>query len=505
MQQKALVAGSAGAASGLAVRSRSTALAWVLGLAGAVACAVTLALTIALGLFSLQAIVFVIFIMTGLLGALVASREPGNSVGWLMCAGALAAIMLALPLDYAYTALVVEHGSWPLGGLALWLATWGWAPIVGMFFSMLTVRFPDGKVPRPWRFVDWLAIAGTALFALSIALAPASVLSVFLFLGPGLPAHLIAGLVRNPLTESASVDLLAQVRTAGLVVIVLAGVAAVASFVGRFRHARGEQRLQLKWFAYSGVLVGAALVFGAVATIFLKWQVGDANLPLDFVAFSLPLAVGIAILRYRLYDIDVIINRTLVYATLTAILGGVYVAGIEFLQRLFIFYTGQKSDTAIVITVFAVASLFTPVQKWVEGLVERRLGGRGPVERLEALTASVEAVTRVIDPHQVARRLVDDAVAAFEAVGGALYLDGYDSAQPFHKCGELGAAGHALEVAVRHAERNLGRLLLGHRRGHMPYSEHDRAVIQKSADALGEALAVGHELGHVHPAKPASM
>jgi hypothetical protein len=483
-----LIAQNAGMAAVSGERSRSSALAWALGLGGALACTFTLGLTIALGLFSPQAVVFLIFIASGLLGAIVASREPSNSVGWLMCAGSLAGVMLALPLDYGYLALVVEHGSWPLGGTALWLEAWGWSPLIGMFFSMITLRFPDGRVPPRWRIVDWLAVAGTVVFALSLALAPPSVLSGFQFLSSAQAFQLLAPHIHNPLDLSLPVDLLGQVRLIGLVMILLAGVGSVASVVGRFRRSTGVERLQLKWFAYSGVLVGVGFVYLLVALVFLKQSYGDANLPLDAAAFSLPIAIGIAILRYHLYDIDLIINRTLVYAILTAILGGVYVAGIEFTQRLFVFYTGQRSDTAIVIMVFAVATLFTPVQKWAEGAVERRLGGRSPAERLEMLASSVEEIIRVIDPHRIARWLVDESVRSFEADGGELYLEAHHSTEPFHVAGHI-TGRPALEVAVRHGHERLGRLLLGHRRKSF-YSERDRAAIQRSADVLGEALTV---------------
>ena len=101
--------------------SRLRTLAWALGLGGAIACALLVGWTVALGLFSPHALTYLTFIAAGLLGALIASREPRNGVGWLMCAASMAAILLYLPLDYGSTALVVEHGSWPLGGVALWL------------------------------------------------------------------------------------------------------------------------------------------------------------------------------------------------------------------------------------------------------------------------------------------------------------------------------------------------------------------------------------------------
>jgi hypothetical protein len=498
-----MVAGSAGMAAVSESGPRSIAPAWVLGVVGALACAAGAAMAIAFGAPPSFLFVYLVGVLMGLLGALIASRDSHNSIGWLMIATSLATCFLHLPARYGYEALVIQNGAWPFGSLAVWFGAWGWVPVLGLSLPLIAVRFPDGKVPHRWRAVDWLAIAGTILFSASIALQPPAILIQFLAI-PGTAVDLLSSRVQNPLGFSVASHLLIPIQGAGLSLIVLGYVGAAGSVAARFRHARGEERLQLKWFAYAGALVAVCLVYGAVAWNFFGQPLYLALTPVMAAYLTVPVAIGIAVLRYRLYDIDLIINRTLVYASLTAILGGVYVAGIEFLQRLFIYYTGQKSETAIIVTVFAVATLFTPAQKWVERLVEQRLGGRGPAEKLEALTASVEAVTRVIDPHQVARRLVDDAVAAFQAVGGSLYLDSYDHSQPFHSNGQLGAE-HALEVAVRHAERNLGKLLLGHRRGHVPYSEHDRAVIQRSAEALGEALAVGHEFGHVHQPKPASM
>ena len=498
-----MVAGSAEVAAVSDETSRSSALAWALGLIGALACVGGAGVSVAFGAPPSFLLDYLVGILMGLLGALIASREPRNSIGWLMCATSSGTSLLHLPVGYGYAALVIEHGAWPLGSVAVWLGAWSWVPGLGLSLPLIALRFPNGKVPHRWRAVDWLAVTGTGLFVLGVVLERPGMLLDFLPI-PSAKVALLSAHFHDPLGISLPGGLIGPVFGAGISLIVLAYIASAASLAARFRRARGEERLQLKWFAYSGVLIAVTFAYGGVAWNFFGQPLYLALTPVEFAYLTLPVAIGIAILRYRLYDIEVIINRTLVYATITAILGGVYVAGIDLTQRLFVLYIGTKSDASLVITAFVVATLFTPVQKWVEGVSERRLGGRGPAEKLEALTASVEAVTRVIDPHLVARRLVEDAVAAFDAVGGALYLDGYDHSRPFHTSGQIGAE-HSIEVAVRHAERNLGMLLLGHRRGHMPYSEHDRAVIQRSADALGEALGVGRELGHVHQRKPVSM
>jgi two-component system, NarL family, sensor kinase len=476
-------------------RRKLQASAWTLGVSGALACAATLGATVGLGLFSPQSLVCLIFITTGLLGALVASHAPGNSVGWLMCVASLAAVLLFLPLDYGYTALVVEHGSWPLGGVVLWLAAWAWAPLAGMFFSVITIRFPDGKVPPGWRATDWLAIAGTTFFALSLALAPSDVLLGFLPLSQGRPLFLLSSMMQNPTGIWLPADLLGQMRTVGLALVGLSGAVAVASLVGRFRHARGEERLQLKWFAYSCVLVALGIVYVPVASIFLRQPYGDANLPLDVAAFTLPIAIAIAILRYRMYDIDLISNRTLVYVSLTAILGAIYVAVITFLQRLFISLSGQKSDAAYVLTAFLVVGASSPVKDWLQRKVDRRLGGVTAAAALEKFSADVDAVVSVLDVHRVACQLVDQAVVALNARGAALYLDPRETTNPLYSRGHLNGEP-VLEVPLRHEGTQFGRLALGGRRGDITYTKHDRDALQRSADSVGEALALAAHFGH---------
>ena len=452
-----------------------------------------LGLTVALGVFTPHALFYLTFIAAGLLGALVASREPRNSIGWIMCAASLAAIWLYLPFDYGYAARVVEHDAWPLGGLALWLAAWAWAPVLGLFLPPITVRFPDGARPARWRAVDWLAIAGTATTIVGIGLAPPDVLLPLLPLDPA-RHQVTASSISSPLGHPLPHGLATTVIAVGLGLFFLAYVASVASVVDRFRHARGNERLQLKWFAYAPVLIAVTPVYGALALVIGVVPANDIEVVGHLSLFALPLAIGIAILRYHLYDIDLIINRTLVYGGLTAILAAVYAAAVTLLNRLFISVSGQKSDAAYVLTAFAVVVASSPVKDWLQREVDRRISHRSPSAVLDRFNADVESVVSVIDVHRVARRLLDEAVAAFDARGAALYLSSSHGPTPAYARGHInGKSG--MEVALRYEDQHLGRLVLGSRRGDLSYTEHDRAALQRSADWVGEALALAEHLG----------
>lgn len=464
-------------------------LAWILGLTGAVLCAATIVATVAVGFNDQPVSLFLGYtfgILMGLLGALIASRHPRNGVGWLMCLTSIATSLVNLPTDYAYAALVIEKGTWPLGSQVLWFSSWSAIPILSLWLPLILARFPDGTIRPRWRFVDWLAIVGTVTFVLSVALAPADIGLVT----PRVAAQLLPH-AHSPLWFSPSNDILAYAWMAGLFSVVVTYVAAAAAVAARFRDAHGDERIQLKWFVYACVVLALTCVYAAVAWWFGA-LLGDALIPFTFAVISLPLAIGIAILRYRLFDIDLIINRTVVYLGLTAILGALYTALITFLNRFFISASGQKSDAAYVLTAFAVVAAFGPVKDALQRRVDRRLGGVRASAALDRFSHDVDAVVSVLDVHRVACSLVDQAVVAFDAHGAALYLESIDAV---YSRGNLNGNG-SLEVPLRHDGRQLGRLVLAERRGHVTFSNRDREALQRSADTVGEALALATRLGH---------
>jgi len=289
-------------------------------------------------------------------GALVASRRPGHAIGWLFCSGALAWILGELALEYAVYALITAPGALPAGAWATWFGEWargtGWFLIV----SFLLLLFPNGRLPSPrCRPVLWGAVGFVALFTLGSWLSPLS-------------NDLRLAFVRNPLGLALGLGvLLTEVVYLTFPLLILASGAAAIS---RFRASRGDERQQLKWFAYAvGVMV---VLFVSWFSLALAGIVTPDSLLWTVPLLGLPVAVGIAILRHRLYDIDAVINKTLVYGALSASLVLVYFGAVVVLQRALAFLTGEGSQLAVVASTLAIAALFNPVRKSVQVFVDRR-------------------------------------------------------------------------------------------------------------------------------------
>ena len=295
-------------------------------------------------------------------GAVVGSRRPENPIGWLFCAiGVFAAIVL-LSSEYAAYALLAQPDSLP-GALAMvWIRAWVWVPYVGLFVLLFLV-FPEGW-PQS-RALRWFASLVLFVIAYGTPLAAFS---------PG-PIDAIGGAVENPLGMEAlrGVGTNSAVGPVESILYVL-GIVAAASLFGRMRRARGVERQQLKWFTYATVIlvVGAVLDFTVSEATGLSW-LGEMGFVLTMVGLAgLPMAIGIAVLRYRLYNIDRIINRTLVYGAVTAMLLAVYVADIVLLQRIFVLLTGERSTLAVVASTLLIAALFTPLRRRIQSFIDRR-------------------------------------------------------------------------------------------------------------------------------------
>jgi len=329
------------------------------------------------------------FLAFPLVGALIASRRPHNPIGWICLAVGLLFMLLGVT-DFYSRYGVASPGSVPFPVAIYSLSEWLWVPTVGLLGTYLLLLFPDGRLPsRRWRPLAWLS--GVVIVLLSAAI----------FLDPG-PLQGLKGGVRNPfgLEEHPWVE---DVFIIVFPLLTLCILASALSLVLRYRRYRGEERQQIKWIAFAASLLAFLFMVGVGASLLAAGTTGGAE-PLwlkvlqNAAAVSyvgVPVAVGFAVLRYRLYDIDVVINRTLVYGSLTAILVLLYVGEVVSLQYAFRALTGQESQLAIVASTLVIAALFNPLRKRVQAFVDRRFYRRkyDAAKTLEAFSAKLRDET----------------------------------------------------------------------------------------------------------------
>jgi hypothetical protein len=290
-------------------------------------------------------------------GALVASRRPGNSVGWLFCGVGIAAGVGFASQFYADYALVAERGSVSGGSAALWLTKWT-IVLVLTALTLFALVFPEGRLlSRRWRPAVWLALGGGTALALGFALDPGE-----------LDDRNYPG-IANPLGVPGANAVLEAVTTVGTGLALLTLVLAVASVILRFRRSSGVERQQLKWVVYAGTVSATAFLVTLPLTASPWDDIGFVVAFLSLVA--VPVSAGVAILRYRLYDIDVVVNRTLVYGAVTALLAGSYLGLVLLLQLVFRPLT-EENSLAVALSTLAVAALFRPARNRVQALVDRR-------------------------------------------------------------------------------------------------------------------------------------
>jgi hypothetical protein len=293
-----------------------------------------------------------------LVGALVASRRPDNPMGWILAGGSCAFMAGIAAGEYALNAVVVAPGTLPAAAFFAWLSEWmtvaGIAPLLTFTFLL----FPDGRPPSPrWR---WLVHAFVALAVVGLGA---------LMLKPG-PLQSVSGALDNPFGIERA-GFLRAVDQASLPMFIVLIVACVASLFVRYRHAGAETRLQIRWLGYAGLMLPVVLGMWVLEDLGMTPPRPVADIFAVLAFWGLPAAIGIAILRYRLYDIDVVINRTLVYGLLTAILAASYL-GIVAVTQLILQPLTPQSDLSIVISTLAVAALFRPLRARLQTFIDRR-------------------------------------------------------------------------------------------------------------------------------------
>jgi hypothetical protein len=307
-----------------------------------------------------ELLIFFSFLAFPMVGALVASRHPKNPVGWICLTVGLFWTLIFLGDS------IPGSGPYPVTIAALTQAIW--IPPVGLLGIYLILLFPDGKLPsRRWRPLAWLSGMVMVLASLGITFSP----------GP-LEGH--PG-VSNPLGLEGAPPWVFTAGIAILLLLPLCMIASALSLVLRYRRSWGEEREQIKWIAFAASVVGLLYLITMVSSFTFSGPWGAAGTPLwlgllqqvSLVSFTaVPIAVGFAVLKYRLYDIDLLINRTLVYGSLSATLVVLYFGGIVVLQGVFVALTGEKSTLAVVASTLLIAALFNPLRRGIQGFIDRR-------------------------------------------------------------------------------------------------------------------------------------
>jgi hypothetical protein len=400
------------------------------------------------------------------IGARIAARYPQNAVGWLMLAAGLGFGILAVTQELVIASL---RGPSQVQTAEITLR---FVRVSAYFTSLaagLTILlFPDGRLPSPrWLLVLVMLVATTALGMATAALAP-------------LPS--LAGSA-NPFFDLESAYLKVQVYVVARYGAPLALAACAGALLARLRHAGSIERQQLKWVAAGG---GLAALTNLVANALPVVEIFQVVQLLSLLA--IPVAVGIAMTRYHLYNIDVILNRTLVYVIVSGFLAGLTAALIGTIQSTFIAVTGQRSDAAIVITTLILVGVFSPLREVVQRAVDSRFkrAAKG-LTGLRPFAAEVRQFAGIADSERLVMRLLSESVATFDAAGGAAELRAPNGSFSERTIRDWDGDS-SVTTTITDGRGAVARIRLGPRASGGPYSEHELAQLRDAADAVAEVL-----------------
>jgi len=417
----------------------------------------------------------VVTLVFATIGALLIQRRLEGPIGWLVAGIGFDWAIQDYAVWYAVADLVgVVHHSGTTA--AAWFASWNWLPGQIGIAAVLPLFFPDGRLPsRRWALALAISVGGILLGTVGLAIQPGG-----LFLFPG---------VINPLSRP---DLKPLVSGFAGISFVLMGVGvflAAASVFVRYRRSAYRQRQQLKWFAYAAALAALAVL----ASIAVRAELDpSSDVQLIVVAYwvslgALPVAIGIAVLRHRLYDIDVLINRTFVYGSLLALAAGVYSASIRLFQYFFVLATGNKSDFAFVISTLILGAVFLPARKRLEQLADRWFNRRERKLYLFADHVELVAGISVIDPGGLARRFLKETIEALGCTAAEVRIETSGGVKALATHGRIGSV--ALTVPIANPRAELGSISICPRSAGPPYSSAEIEALTHAAAAVAAAMA----------------
>ncbi len=339
-------------------------------------------------------------------GALIVSNRPGNVTGWIFLFIGIGTAITYFSAGYlAYETFAQRH----LPGAAIvdWMGNLVWPLNIGFGLLLLQV-FPTGRPLSPrWRSLAWITVVLLAADALASGF---------------MPGQFSGETTINPFGIDALGPLLNLVPVGAQILIIPVGLLSVLSAILRFWRSRGDQRQQMKWFAY-GAAVGVICI--AVNVVVIPNSSSSPGSSVGFAAAfaALPIGAGVAVLRYRLYDIDVLINRTLVYATLTATLAGVYFGTVFAAEAILRLATGRRDLPAVVIvaTTLVIAALFTPLRRRIQAIIDQRFYRR-KYDAARTLTSFGQTLRTETDLTQLSAHLLDVVEETMRPAYASLWL-----------------------------------------------------------------------------------
>jgi hypothetical protein len=352
--------------------------------------------------------------ITASVGALITARQPSNSVGPLLLGAALAIETGLFVTNYAVAAVQLGKGWLPGGHFFAWMSLWATIPGFALLLHVF-LRFPSGELLwSRWRWVSRLVTAGVVLMVAGFALADRRIDAT-----PSL---------RNPLGGLISGNLSSSLQDVGQLALAVTGLLAIVGLFIRFRRSTLTQRQQMKWFLYA-VAIQPVMLFLSQAAQMVD---GSEEEYLGFLIIAggllfLPVSIGVGILRYRLYDIDVVVNKTLVYVLLTAILAALYLGSIVLLQR--VLPVAEDSDLAVAASTLAVAGLFQPIRAHVQAFIDRRFY-RKKYDTAETLRDFSARLRDQVDLDALGRELVTVVGTTMQPAHASLWLRTRDHRSP---------------------------------------------------------------------------
>jgi signal transduction histidine kinase len=415
----------------------------------------------------------------GVVGALVVSRHPRNAIGWLFCATGFLSALNMFSVGYAqYDEFVATTNTLPGVAVAQWLNIWVWMLNMILPLTFVLLLFPDGRLlSRRWRAISWAAGLGSAVLLFSAAFHPG-------------PIEDMGITEPNPFGIAGAAEVLEVLMSVSAVILFVGILGSIASVVVRYRRSRGIERAQVKWLAYAGILVIAGMVVGSILVSI--WPDSPVAEELSIVISSaaitgIVVATGIAILRYRLWDIDIIINRTLVYMSLSGLIVGMYVVIVGSLGGLF-----QTSSTLPVslLATGIVAMLFQPLRERLQRTVNRFMYGERDEpyrvlgrlsERLETVVVSQSVLPTIVETVAEALKLPYAAIALREDrrfVIAAEYVPTPDA---------NGKPGEIEKLPLVYQSETIGQLMLAPRVRGEQFSQKDRHLLETIARQAGVA------------------